>query len=246
MPETELEVSVDGGTLDGRLILPDGGGPFPLVVFYMDAGGLRPAMSQMGERFARAGYAVVQPNLYWRSGPFEPFDCKTVFGDEAERARLMKLLRAVQPDQAMADTDAIVASVADDSRIRADRFGCVGYCMGGRMAFVAATRLGDRVAAAASIHGGGLVGDTPESPHLAAAEIRCPLYLGVADQDGSCTPEHQATLKKALDEAGVTYELDFYEGKRHGFAVPDFPVYDEGAAERHYEKVLGLFQSALS
>jgi carboxymethylenebutenolidase len=246
MSETRVEVAVDGGTLDGRLILPDGEGPWPLVVFYMDAGGLREAMSTMGARFASAGYAVVQPNLYWRSGPYEPFDCKTVFGDEAERARLMVLLRAVRADQAMADTKAIIDEVAKDPRIRTDQIGFVGYCMGGRMAFVAATELGERVAAAASIHGGGLVSDEEDSPHRGASRIRAPLYLGVADQDRSCTAEHQATLREALDAASVQYQLELYDGCSHGFAVPDFPVYDEAGAERHYARVLSLFESALS
>ncbi len=245
MGETKIEVEVDGGTLDGRLILPEGDGPFPLVVYYMDAGGLRPATSQMGERFASAGYAVVQPNLYWRSGPYEPFDCKTVFTDEAERGRLMKLISAVKADQAMDDTRAIVGAIEDDPRVNAERFGCVGYCMGGRISFVAATKLGDRVAAAASIHGGGIVSDAPDSPHLGAKDIRCPLYLGVADEDRSCTPEHQATLREALDAAGVRYQMELYEGKHHGFAMSDFPVYDEEASEKHYERVLALFAETL-
>ncbi len=241
MSEETIEVQTDEGTVDGRLLLPDGDGPWPLVVYYMDAAGLRPATSEMGRRLTDAGYAVVQPNLYWRSGPFAPFDTSTVFGDPAERERLMALARAVRGDQAASDTRVLVDSVAADPRIDGSRFGCVGYCLGGRTAFIVATALGDRVAAAASIHGGRLVTDGEDSPHRAAAKIRAAIYLGVADEDGSCTPEHQQALREALEAAGVRYTLELYPGAHHGFAVPDFPTYDRDAAERHWERVLALF-----
>lgn len=243
MSETRIEVATGQGIMDGRLFLPEGEGPWPLVVFYMDAFGLRPALSQMGERLSAAGYVVAQPNLYWRHGAFAPFDVKTAFSDPPERERVLALLRSVKAEEAMADTLAIALAVKE--HVRGERFGCVGYCMGGRVAFVAATALPGRVAAAASIHGGGLVTEAPDSPHLGIPRIRGVVYLGVADDDPSCTTEHQRTLITALDAAGVQYALEVYPGARHGFAVPDFTIHDEAAAERHWERILSLFAHEL-
>lgn len=246
MSETTIRASTEDGQVDARLFLPDEGeGPWPLVVFYVDAGGLRPAMSGMGERLAKAGYAVLQPNPFWRAEPYEPFDPRTMFRDPEERARLMKLLGTVRPEAVIADTKALVASLESDRRIDASRIGMVGYCMGGRLAFIAAGAWPERVVAAASIHGGGLVSDAEDSPHRAAGRIRAALYFGVADQDSSCTEEHQRALREALDQAGVEYELELYPGARHGFAAPDFPVFDRAASERHWERVLDLFERNL-
>ncbi len=245
MIEERIEAKTEEGTVDGKLLLPEGAGPWPLAVFYMDAAGLRPAMTEMGKRLVDAGYAVLQPNLYWRAGDFAPFDTSTVFGDEKERTRLMGLARAVKANEAVSDTEALLGVLENDARVKSDRFGAVGYCLGGRTAFIVATALGERVAAAASIHGGNLVTDGEDSPHRAASKIRGAIYLGVADEDRSCTPEHQEALREALDAAGVRYQLELYPGARHGFAVVDFPVYDEAAAEKHWERVLSLFGETL-
>jgi carboxymethylenebutenolidase len=244
MTTRALTTSTVDGLAEATLIVPEGTGPLPLVVFIPDAGGLRPAMTRMGERLSLAGFAVLQLNPYWRSGPHAPFDAKTVFSDPPERARLMSLMGAVKPANVMSDIEALVAAIPD-ARVQRERFGTLGYCMGGRLAFVAAGMLPARVVAAASIHGGGLVSDAPDSPHLLAPKIRAALYLGVADQDPSCTPEHQATLKAALDAASVRYQLELNPGARHGYAVPDFPVYDEPAAERHFERIVALFREHL-
>lgn len=245
MIENQVDVPTEDGALEARLFLPDDEGPWPLVVFYMDAFGLRPALSEMAERLVDAGYAVAQPNLYWRSSSFEPFDPAAAFGDAAERERLMKLLNAVRVDQVASDTLALVDEVTEDRRVQGNRFGCVGYCMGGRMAFAVAKEIPERVAAAASIHPGGLVTDEPDSPHRKASQIRGVVYLGIADEDRGCTVEHQRALRQALEDAGVRHTLELYTGAHHGFAVPDLPVFDRAAAERQWQRVLGLFDTEL-
>jgi len=245
MREARIELQEDEGVLDALLHLPSGRGPWPLVVFYMDAFGLRPALTEMAARLTAAGYAVVQPNLYWRSGPFEPFDPAKAFADPSERERLMKLLTAVRVEQVAADTSALLEVVAADVRVRAKRIGCLGYCMGGRVAFGMAAALPDRVAASASIHPGGLVTDAPDSPHRHVDRIQGVIYLGIADEDRGCTPEHQQSLREALDAAGVRYTLETYPGALHGFAVPDQAAYSAEAAERHWGCVLELFDSTL-
>lgn len=240
-----IEARVDEGTIQGRLFVPDGGGPFPLVVQYMDAGGLRPAMDTMAEPLVAAGYAVVQPNLYWRAGAFVPFDVATVWTDPQERARLAALMGGFTPAQAMADTRALIAVAADDTRVRADRVGCVGYCMGGRMTLFAAAELADIVVAAASIHGGNLATGAPTSPHLGAPRIRGRMYFAVADNDASCTEDDRRRLADTLQKAGVPHEIELYPGALHGFAMPDFPVYDAAAAARQWARVLRLFREEL-
>jgi carboxymethylenebutenolidase len=183
--------------------------------------------------------------VLYRAGAFAPFDFKTVFTDDAERARLMAIIKQADAVSVMRDTEALLDALASEPGARTSQVGCVGYCMGGRLAFYAAGALPTRVAAAACIHGGNIAVDEPGSPHLQAAKIRGKLYFGVADNDRSCTKESQAMLKAALDTAKVRYQLEVYTGAAHGFAAPDAPVYDKAAAERHWERVLALFAETL-
>lgn len=240
-----IEVPVADGVVDARLFVPDGAGPFPVVLYFHDAGGLRPATDEMAERWVASGYAVVAPNLYRRSPPFALFDFATVWTDPPERARIRALMDGFTPEQAMADAEAVLASLDHDPRLATRRIGVIGYCMGGRITFFAAAALADRVVAAASIHGGGLVTPAPNSPHLGCHKIRGRMYFGVADRDASCTAEAVATLEQALTAAGVPYQVEWNPGALHGYAMKDFPVYDEVAAERHWQRALDLFGEAL-
>jgi carboxymethylenebutenolidase len=244
-----MSVQVVDGTATGELFVPPSASPAqpcPLVVMYPDAFGLRDDLSSLGEHLASLGYAVLQVDPFWRFAPYAPFDPKTAFGDPDEKTRLFALLAKVSFDQTLADTQALVASLAGDERVATDRIGAMGYCMGGRFAILAAIRWPETIAAAASIHGGGLVTPKPDSPHLAASAIRAALYFAVADNDGSCTPEMQTTLKHALDEAHVRYELEVYAGCAHGFGVPGTGVHDAAATARYWEKVGTLFETSLT
>jgi carboxymethylenebutenolidase len=153
----------------------------------------------------------------------------------------------IESAQILSDTLALIGAIdaLGEERVARRRFGVIGYCMGGRLGFLAAASLPDRVAALASLHGGGLVTDKPDSPHLKARSIRAALYLGVADEDPSCTPAHQAALKAALEAAGVRHELEFNPGARHGYAVLDAASFHPTAAERAWERVLALFAEHL-
>lgn len=215
--------------------------PGPLVVLFMDAFGLRPALAALAEKLVAEGYAVVIPNLYWRSGPFAPFDARTTFTDPGERARVMALMSAVSPTQVCDDVEALLAALAGDPGIRPGPVGLLGYCMGGRQALFAAARLGPRAGALASIHGGGLVRPDPSSPHLGAPAIRARCYFGVADRDNSCTAADCEALGRALTDAGVAHEIELYPGKLHGFAMADMSVYDAEADAQHWSRVLALF-----
>jgi carboxymethylenebutenolidase len=245
MAESKLDVQAPDGRMDVYLHHPSGSGRAPLVILFPDAGGVRPSMHGMAERLAANGYLVAMPNVLYRAGAFAPFNPRTLFTDPPERARLEAIVKQADAASVMGDLGALLDVLASEPSARADQVGCVGYCMGGRLSFVAAAAFPDRIAAAASIHGGNLAVDEPTSPHLQAGKIRAQLYFGVADNDQSCTPESQAKLVAALDAAKVRYQLEVYPGAPHGFAVPDMPTYQEAAAEKQWERVLALFAEAL-
>jgi carboxymethylenebutenolidase len=237
----ELEIRTPDGVIDASIYKPEGAAPKPAIVFFVDAGGVRPSQHQMAERLSALGHVVLLPNVFYRSGPFAPVDMKTIFSQPEERARLMARMQSLDIASAMRDAKAYLDTLSSQPGVRGDRAGCVGYCMGGRLAFVTACTYPDRIEAAASIHGGHLVTDKPDSPHASAGNIRGRIYLGVADNDASCTPEHQGTLASVLGAAHVDYQIELYRGASHGFAVPDMPVYDEAAAERHWQRLATFF-----
>jgi len=169
-------------------------GPGPAVLMYPDAFGVRPAMHEMAERIASLGYLVLLPNVFYRAGDYPPFDKATVWSTPPERDRLMALIRSLTPERVGSDAAAYLSAVAAQRDVRRDRVGVTGYCMGGRLSFLTAALHPDGVRAAASFHGGGLVTDAPDSPHRLAGRVKASLYLGVADEDRGCTPEHQGAL----------------------------------------------------
>lgn len=241
----KLQIRTPDGVADAWAYRPEGGAPAPGVIFYPDAGGIRPTMHEMAARVAKLGYFVLLPNFYYRSGEFAPFDMKTVFSVPEERARIMSLIKSLDHAAAARDAGAYLDAIAAHAGARPGKVGAMGYCMGGRLAFSLAGTHPDRIGAVAAFHAGHIVTGEADSPHLAAGKIKAELYFGVADEDGSCSPEHQGTLASTLGAAHVAYQIELYRGARHGFAVPDMPVYDEAAAERHWARVASVFGAAL-
>lgn len=223
---------------------PEGQVPWPGVVMYPDAGGLRGTFDQMATKLAGFGYAVLLPDVYYRSGDWAPFDMATVFGDERERRRLFGMIGSVTPDKMAGDAGAFFDYLAARPEVSGERFGVCGYCMGGRTSLVVAGRVPERVAAAASFHGGGLVTDATDSPHLLADRISATVYVGGAKDDASFTRDDAEQLDKALTAAGVQHTIEWYPAG-HGFAVPDNAPYDPAAAERHWQAMTEVFGSAL-
>ena len=240
-----VDLPTPEGVLDCYVFEPAGTGPWPAVVLYMDAFGIRADLDVMAARLAGAGYVVAVPNLYHRSGAFAPFDPALVAAGGAERDRFMGMIRSINGDLVMQDTAAVLAHLETRSTVRSGPIGTVGYCMGGGYALRAAGVFPERVAAAASFHGGSLATDREDSPHQLASAMRARLYVGVAGIDPSFTGEQRQRLDAALREGGVDYEIEIYEGAQHGFAVHNHRVYDRAAAERHWERLLGLFQAEL-
>ncbi len=239
---TKIEVKTDDGIARCWVTRPKtAAGPLPGLLMYPDAGSVRPVTVDMAARAAELGYVVLQPEMFYRAGDYPPFDPKTVFSDPPERERLMKLIRSLDNATAMRDAKHWLRALSDVDGVRPGPVGTFGYCMGGRLAFATAGAHPDRVAAVACHHGGGLATDAEDSPHLSASKIQARLYFGVADADPSCPPAMQARLVEALATHHLRFSIDHFAKVSHGYAVPDFPVFDAAAAERHWARMAELF-----
>ena len=246
MSGQRVDVRTADGVMDSYTFPPPSGGPSPVVIVYMDAFGIRPNLDSMAQRLADAGYFVVVPNLYYRSGAFAPLDPKKVAGgDEAERARFRAMIDSIDNTKVMRDSESLLVYLDENPAVKQPAVGVVGYCMGGGFAISALGRFPDRVVAAASFHGGSLATDKVDSPHLLAPNMRGKLYIGVAGIDPGFPRAQQDRLEAALQEAAVDYTLETYENAKHGFAVTGHMVYDREASERHWKTLLEFFDRTL-
>jgi carboxymethylenebutenolidase len=211
---------------------------------YPDAGGVRPTFDEMADTLAGFGYAVLLPDVYYRQGDWQPFSMATAFTDPQERTRLFGMIGSLKQDMIAADAAAFFDFLDQRPEVAGERFGVCGYCMGGRISLIVAGRQAGRVAAAGSIHGGGLVTDGPDSPHLLADRMTATVYVGAAENDQSFTKDQAEILDKALHAANVPHTIEAYHAA-HGFAVPDNPPYDAEAAQRHWLALQLLFEAAL-
>lgn len=247
MPTELIRIATADGECPAHVLTPDGAdagrGPWPAIIFYMDAGGIRPAMVAMAQRLTDAGYLVLLPDLYYRFGPYVPLVPREVFAGDV-RAILGPMMATAGNDKAARDSRAFLALLATRSDVAGERCGAVGFCMGGGMALATAGTYPDRFAAVASYHGGNLATDAPTSPHLLAPMLQAEVYIAAATDDGSYPPEMAARLQAVLTKAGVRYRSERYPAA-HGWMVPDFPVYDPAAAERGWAAMLALFDRRL-
>jgi carboxymethylenebutenolidase len=245
MPRLDVPIPAPDGHSRGTLHVPDGDGPWPGVLVFPDAGGVRETFGQMGDRLAGLGYVVLVPDIYYRAGEWAPFDVATLFTDPRERARMSGLVSPLTNDAIVADADGYADFLLARPEVSGPAIGTTGYCLGGRMSLVAAGGLGRKIAAAASFHGGRLaVAGDPSSPHLAAGRITATVYVAGATGDGSFTAEQAGLLDSALAAAGVEHTIEFYPA-RHGFAVRDNPTYDAGAEARHWDALGRLYRDHL-
>ena len=239
MPHEQITIRTRDGDCPCHVMIPASGGPWPGVIFYMDAGGIRPAEIDMARRLADEGYVVLLPDLFYRYGPYGPLVPTEVFAGDV-RAILGPLMATTGNDKAVEDTEALLAYLGTRNDVAGRKLGAVGFCMGGGMALAAAGAFPDRFAAVASFHGGNLATDAPTSPHLAAPEMKAEVYIAAAQNDGSYPPEMATRLETALAQAGVRYSTETYPAA-HGWMKPDFPVYDHAAAERGWAEMGALF-----
>jgi carboxymethylenebutenolidase len=245
MGREQVQIQTRDGSCPASVFTPPGEGRWPAVIFYMDGLGIRPTLHAMAERLARAGYVVLLPDMFHRAGPYEPMDPRRVLADPNFRKTLGPLFSSIDNRRAAEDTAAFLAYLHTRPDVLGERVGTTGYCMGGGMSLAAAAAHPERIAAAASFHGGNLATDSPLSPHRSVGRIRGFVYVAGADQDSSYPPEQAALLEKALGDAGVPHRCEIYPGALHGWTMSDFPVYDEAAAERHWRELLALFAERL-
>ncbi|MFT3775195.1 MAG: dienelactone hydrolase family protein [Minicystis sp.] len=247
MSRSTVTIDTRDGRCEASVFTPDnGGGPWPAVLVYMDGLGIRPALFELGERIAARGYLVLLPDLFYRVGPYTSPDPVKLFGDPAFRAEWgAKFIATANQANAMSDTRALLDFLAARADVKQPKIGTTGYCMGGGLSLAAAGHFPDRVAAAASFHGGRLATDAPESPHLLAPRMKARVYVAGAIEDPSFDDAMKKRLEDALAAAGVDHTVVTYEGARHGWVPSDTPVHNPAAAERHYEALFALFESTL-
>jgi carboxymethylenebutenolidase len=245
MAQRAVQIQTRDGTCPAALSIPYHGGPWPAVIMFPDAGGMRDTMRQMGERLSKLGYVVLVPDFYYRYGPYEPIDARTAFQNKESMENIMDMMRGYRADMLVRDVRAFADYLDSRPEKRPGGIGTTGYCMGGRLSLMSAGALGGRVAAAASFHGGNLAKeDDPDSPHHDAGAIKATVYVAGAIEDQSFTDEQKETLEQALSEAGVAHTIETYPA-HHGFAVADNASYDQVAAELHWQALENLFGSAL-
>ena len=251
--ETDVEIKTPDGTCDAAFIRPKTGS-HPGVLIWPDAFGLRPSMRDIAKRLAAEGYSVLVPNPFYRvsKAPFTDAS-KFNFQNPDDMAKLKPLMASVNaPGNAEKDATAYVAFLDAQKEVnKAKKIGTQGYCMGGALVVRTAAALPDRIGAGASFHGGGLVTDKPDSPHLLAPKIKARMYFGIASNDDERQPDAKVQLKEVFAAAKVVAEIEVYPAQ-HGWCVPDMPVrdgvpiYNKVEAERAWGKLVALYRVALA
>ena len=241
MIERDIDIQTADGLMNSFVTYPEEGGPFPVVIFYMDAPGKREELHTMARRLGTGGYYVVLPNLYYRSVREIHTD-----GSETSRARMFELMNGINSALVLEDTQAIFDFLAGEEQAGRGPIGCVGYCMSGPFAVAAAAAFPARIAAAASMYGVRLCTDAADSPHLNAHRITGELYVGCAETDVWAPREMIDALAVHLAGIDIRSRIEWYPGTQHGFAFPSRPgAYNAPAAERHWERLFALYRRTL-
>ena len=252
--ETDVTVKTADGMCDAAFFYPPTGS-HPGVLIWTDAFGLRPAMREIGKRVAAEGYAVLVPNPFYRVAKAPIFDSASSFNfqNQADMAKLQPLMGSVNaPGAAEKDAVSYISFLDALPQInKAKKMGTQGYCMGGALVVKTAAAVPERIGAGASFHGGGLVTDKPDSPHLLAPKIKARMYFGIASNDDQRQPDAKDKLREAFAAARVPAEIEVYPA-RHGWCVPDMPsdngvpIYSVPEAERAWSKLVAMYKMALA
>lgn len=247
MSHTEIALPTADGDARAFVFKPDDGqGPWPAAIIFMDAPAIRPALFEMGERLASSGYYVLLPDLFWRAGRYDPPDiAKARAGDPEAQAIFQKLRASTDVQRQLIDTRAALEFLERQKDVKPGKVGVTGYCMGGGVALRAAGAFPDRIAAAASFHGGNMATEDPNSPHLLADKIKAKVLVAGADEDRSFDEAQKDRLAAALSEAGVDADVSIWPGCRHGWVPTDMPVHNPEGAERHWRELTALFDETL-
>jgi carboxymethylenebutenolidase len=240
--EHHIDIPTADGAMNSFVVHPEEGGPFPVVLFYMDAPGKREELHDMARRIAAVGYFVVLPNLYYRRSR----DFRLTERTEPAMARMFWLMATLDATTTESDTHAMLRFVDAQPGADARRVGAVGYCMSGPFVMWAAAAYPERFRCLASIHGANMATDKPDSPHRMAPRIRCESYFACAEIDKWAPPADIEKLQAALRAAATPHRIEWYAGAEHGFVFPlRAGIYNQAAAERHWERLFSLFGRTL-
>jgi len=244
--EKVVEVTMPDGVSDCYYAAPSKG-KHPAILMWPDIKGLRPAFKLMGKRMAENGYAVLVVNPFYRDAVAPVAGENPNFSDPETRKFLVRMARKLTQDAAMSDARAYINFLDAQKGVDTSRkVGTCGYCMGGPLIMRTAGARPDRVGAAASFHGGRLVTDKPDSPHLLIPNSPAHILHAIAENDDERTPEAKTILAQAYKAAGVPAEIEVYEGTKHGWCPPDSTVYNEAQAEKAWSRMLALYERALA
>lgn len=242
MIEAHIDIPTADGAMNSFVVHPEAGGPHPVVLFWMDAPGKREELHEMARRIAAAGYFVVLPNLYYRSLRDFVLGQRT----EASLAGMYALMDSLNQATSVCDARALLDFVDAHPAADGRRVGAVGYCMSGPFVIWAALAFPERLRCIAVIHGARLATDEPESPHRMADRLRCETYVACAEIDRWASPADIAKLAAGLDGSSAPHRIEWYPGVEHGFVFPGRTgIYDQPAAERHWERIFELFDRTL-
>ena len=243
MSSETIDVSTPRGTMPVHVHRPDGNRPSSVVVLYMDAPGIRPALHEHAERLVGAGYTALLPDLYYPFDPSErPSSEGLATGDPAQLERMRDLMSRVHDDDVLEDTRLMLEALSSRPT---GPWGCVGFCMGGRFGLRAAEAFGADVPAASLLHPSRLVTDRPDSPHLAVDRVAGALYLGFGEADRVTPVSSIPPLREQLEEHGIQHRIEVLPGADHGYTMPDRPAYNHDAAERAWSGTLELLRQRL-
>jgi carboxymethylenebutenolidase len=249
--DMDVEITTPDGVCDAALVHAKQGAS-PAVILFTDVFGLRPAMRDMAKRLAAGGYTVLVPNPFYRLTRAPGLSTDIDFNSTADRAKIEALRAPLTADAVMRDAVAYVKFLDAQSSVNPHApMGVFGYCMGGPMTLQAAAAAPQRIGAGASFHGGGLVTDKPDSPHLLVPKIKAQYYFGIAMNDDQRQPDAKTQLKDAFQAAKLPAKIEVYEGCLHGWCVKDMPktpgkppIYNAVEAERAWGELVGLFKRA--
>jgi carboxymethylenebutenolidase len=245
--EQDVNVTMENGVSDSALFYPEGKGPWPAVLVWTDILGLRPVFREMGKRLAAEGYVVLVPNPFYRNAKAPVVDGSFDFSKPEDRAKVMPMAAALTADANISDAKAYTAFL--DARPQTNKkkgMGVQGYCMGGPLTFRTAATVPGRIAAAATFHGGGLVTDKPDSPHLLIPKMKAEVLCAVAANDDQRDPSAKDKLKGAFAAAHLKATVEVYDGCNHGWTVRGSQVYNEAGAERAWGELTALYKRNLA